>query len=567
MSQSILFPGTDPSYSAEFAVTPSVCVVVSVYTADGVDVTAGPALILEVKGIDGKFYQVETEGDGLIVFSKNMQQIYLKTEGTYRVRRPDLIPWDDKVGVEISYHGAVTPTPSPVICNTTPFDYTIVNVSWTYANGEDLDPRMVITNPPRNVYVGWNRQESDEDFIRWAGDEQGNEGTESFLLDMKSIKNSYPDNNSVSIDLTGLWYTRYRDGNIKVNLSTYSGGTIEQDGHTWINVGGTQNSNETFWTNTRVDIEDANAGRVDRWGVRMVNFEYDYCTGKFTSEVLRPAVTPTPTVTPTMTQTPTRTAAVTQTVTPSVTVTKSVTPTVSLSSTPTRTPSRTPSNTPSVSLSPTVTPTISRSASVTPTISRTASATVTPSTTATVTPSITVTPTITPTISNTASPTITPTKTPKPTLSVSITASVTMSASVTPTPSRTPTHTPTPSPTESPIHTVTPSITPTITPTISNSATVTPTVTGTQTPTPSNSPTPETTKSQTPTVTPTPTPSSTETPTQTPTQTPSKTPETTKSQTPTVTPTQTASPTQTPAPSAVYEQLNYNPASLDGEAT
>jgi hypothetical protein len=557
MSQSILFPGTDPSYSAEFTVTPSTCVVVAVYTADGIDVGPGPALILEVKGIDGKFYEVETEGRGLIVFGKNLQQLYLKTEGTYRVRRPDLLAWDDKVGVEISYHGAITPTPSPVICNTIPFDYTIVNVIWTYANGEDLDPRMVITNPPRNVYVGWNRQSSDENFIKWAGDEQGNEGTESFLLDMRALKTAYPDNNDVTLDLTGLWYTRYRDGNIKVTLDTYSGGTIEQDGHTWVNNGGTQVSTETFWTNTRVDIEDANAGRVDRWGVRMAEFKFDYCTGKFITDVLRPAVTPTPTVTPTMTQTPSRSAAQTPTMTASVTVTPTITPTLSRTSTPTRTPSRTPSVTPTITLTPSITPTISLTPSITPSLSRSATATVTPSPTLSLTPSITVTPTITPTISYTASPTVTPSPTPKPTLSVSVTASVTVSSSVTPTPSRTPTHTPTPSPTESPVYTVTPSVTPTITPTISTSATVTPTVTGSQTPTPTNSPTPETTKSQTPTVT----------PTQTPTQTSTPTPETTKSMTPTVTPSQTASQTATPAPSAVYEQLNYNPASLDGEAT
>lgn len=557
MSQSILFPGSDPSYSAEFAVTSSVCVVVSVYTADGVDVSAGPALILEVKGIDGNFYQVETEGDGLIVFSKNMQQIYLKTEGTYRVRRPDLLPWDDKVGVEISYHGAVTPTPSPVQCNTIPFDFAVVDLVWTYANGEDLDPRMAITDPPRNVYVGWDRQSTDDGFITWAGDEQGNEGTESFLLDFPAIKAQYPSNNSTVMALTGLWYTRYRDGNIKVVISTYSGGSMDQVDHKWVNVGGTLVNQESFWTNTQVVIEDANAGLVPRYGVKMADISFDYCNGVISYTVDRPAVTPTPTVTPTSTLTPTASRTVTPTVTPTISNTPSVT----------RSPTRTPSNTPSNTVTPTITPTNTRTPTITPTISRSASVTptVTPSVSVSTTTSLT--PTITPTISTTASPTQTPSRTPKPTLSVSITASQTPTPTQTRTPSRTPTQTPSQTPTETPVYTLSPTPTNTVTPTISLSSTVTPTitptVTGTVTPTASVSPTPETTKSQTPTVTATVTPSNSATPT--PTTTVSLTASVTPSATLSATPTPT--PTETPAPSAVYVALNYNPASLDGEAT
>lgn len=555
MSESILFPSTNFAYSQEFVVEDCCYAVVSVYTDNGADAVSGPVLTLERQDLNGSFIEVINQEYGLACLKNDIQQLVIDASGTYRFSRPEIGVWGQGIGIEMAIHcasnvPAPTPTPSPVPCTVVPFDYMKFSVRWDKPNGEDFDPHVMVVKPPRYVSVGWNQKDSDDTIIRWAGDRQGY-GSESFLIDVKRLKQLYPLYNQVEFEINGMWYTRVLDGNVEIKVETYVGGTMVEEDHDWINDGGTVYSSEIVWSNTKVVIDPSTSTNI---GSLMANVIYDYCTGIATPVVEAPAVTPTPTPSPTMSNTPSHTAALTPTMTRTISVTPSNTPTISFSPTPTRTPA----------VTPTITPTISVTASNTPTISRSATPTRTPERTATVTPTITITPTITPTISRSATPTRTPERTATVTPTITITPTNTPTISRSATPTSTPPQTPsaTVTPTVSPSIAISPSVTPTITITPSVSATETPT----PTPTKSVTPTPETTKSVTPTITPSVTVSVTATPPVTPSVTPSISVTPTISITPTTSMTMTPTPTETPKPSATYNGLNFNKASLDGES-
>lgn len=446
MSESILFPGKSISFSSLITVEEGTSVLVAVYTGEGTDVGPGPALTLEFLDMNGDWITASTQPYGVITFNQTVQQFTLVTPGTYRVSRPDLQPWNYNVGVEIYRYNSngvpMTPTPSPVTCNSIPFRWAVVTLSWVPANGEDLDPHIALTNPPRNNYIGWNRASADSNYIVWAGDHQGSTGQEAFLIDAEAIKTSYPSYNDLTFNLTAFWYTRMLDGNVKISIKTYTDGTPINVDHDWQIQGGTLLTTQEYYANADMTIYNDE----DRFGAELGTLEYDYCEQEFTFNVLHPAVTPTPTVTRTITPTPTHTA------TRTPTVTRTVTPTVSITSTPvTRTPTPTPTCTPTRTLS--MTPTITVTKSITPTVSVTATPTRTPTRTPSVTPTVTSTITVTPTISVTPSasavpptPTVTPTITVTPSSSVAPPTPSPTASPATPSPTVTPTGTPAPSP-------------------------------------------------------------------------------------------------------------------------
>jgi hypothetical protein len=421
-------------------------------------------------------------------------------------------------------------TPSPVLCDKTPFDYAVFQTSWVPANGEDLDPHLQMVIPDRkSIIVGWNRQDHDQDYVQWAGDHQGSTGQEGFLINLNRIKQDYPEVNQVTFLLTAFWYTRFLDGNVRTNITSYRGGEMFESDHTWVNIVGSGPNRPgrpgvpyediEFYSHSSKGVDEENGEQT--LGSDLATIIYDFCEGRFLYDVLVPAITPTPMPTPSNTATPSMTPTPSISVTPSITVTASITPTISYSATASATPPPSASipATPQFTFpTPTVTPTISQT--VTPSIS--------------VTPSITVTISITPTISHS----------PTPSLTAEVTPSITPSITISPSNPVTPSVTPSTSFSASPTPTMTPSITvsasnpptPTVTPTISFSASPSPTAEVTPTTTQSLTPTPETTKSLTPTVTPT------------------------LSESPSPTPTVTPTITLTPAVSPVYSDLFYHPA-------
>ena len=65
------------------------------------------------------------------------------------------------------------------------FDYLVVYYSWNERNGIDLDTRTSLTNPPRNIEVGWDKSSSDSTYLVWAGDNTSQGGSESVLINLK----------------------------------------------------------------------------------------------------------------------------------------------------------------------------------------------------------------------------------------------------------------------------------------------------------------------------------------------------------------------------------------------
>lgn len=274
----------------------------------------------------------------------------------------------------------ITPSPTAGSFNQ-PFDFALIRYTWTIPDGRDLDTRTAITTPARNIDVGWNRSNTDGNYLIWGGDNTSELGPEAVLVDFNKLVTDFPSITDFVIRLRTFWYGTRVTGNVGIVFQSYLGGTMQHVGTDFVNVGGTLVNQATIYINSPTQT----SSNVD--GDDIGTLTYDSTSKTATFQPLIPAITPTPT--PTISVTPS--------------VTPSITPTISV----------TPSVTPTISITPTITPTISITPSITPTISITPTSTsIIPS----VTPTTTRTPTVTPTIaaSNTVTPTITPTPTQLP---------------------------------------------------------------------------------------------------------------------------------------------------------
>jgi hypothetical protein len=129
------------------------------------------------------------------------------------------------------------------------FDFAVIRYIWTESGGRDLDTRTRITNPQRNVDVGWSRSGNDQNFLTWGGDNTGM-GVESILLDLKSLQETYPINNGFTIECRAFWYSQAISGDLKIQFEMYRGGTMQQQGYDFINIGGLVTGNHTINVNT-----------------------------------------------------------------------------------------------------------------------------------------------------------------------------------------------------------------------------------------------------------------------------------------------------------------------------
>lgn len=118
------------------------------------------------------------------------------------------------------------------------FDYLVVYYSWNEKNGIDLDTRTSLTNPPRNIEVGWDKSSSDSTYLVWAGDNTSQGGSESVLINLKDIKTDFPQSNKISILLKAFWYNTILDGNFVLSYKSFKGGSMAPDGYSYKNTGG-----------------------------------------------------------------------------------------------------------------------------------------------------------------------------------------------------------------------------------------------------------------------------------------------------------------------------------------
>lgn len=128
-----------------------------------------------------------------------------------------------------------TPTPSvtPVNQTSQPFKYMIIKYSWNNT-GVDFDIENAITNIPGYVNnykpVGFCPGFTIVDSLSWGGDVKGNTGSEYVAVDFNALSAINPAATSIELGLSGQWATAFTSGNITVEFTTYSGGTIAKAG-------------------------------------------------------------------------------------------------------------------------------------------------------------------------------------------------------------------------------------------------------------------------------------------------------------------------------------------------
>lgn len=120
----------------------------------------------------------------------------------------------------------------------TDFDYAVIRYYWTSSGGQDLDTRTSITQPLRNVVVGWDKNTTDGTYLQWGSDNTGS-GVEAVLLNLKDLIAQYPLETLFNINCNAFWYNSVGTGDIRVEFTTYSGGTMSKSGYDFINTGGT----------------------------------------------------------------------------------------------------------------------------------------------------------------------------------------------------------------------------------------------------------------------------------------------------------------------------------------
>ena len=82
-------------------------------------------------------------------------------------------------------------------------------------------------------------------YLQWGGDNTTPTGDEAVLIDFAALTRDYPNTPQFVIRMRTFWYgegyspTENRDGKFTIEFATYLGGTMQQQGLDFINVGGT----------------------------------------------------------------------------------------------------------------------------------------------------------------------------------------------------------------------------------------------------------------------------------------------------------------------------------------
>lgn len=172
-----------------------------------------------------------------------------------------------------SSNGILTTTKEIIILDV---DYMVIKYRWK--SGKDLDSDTKIVNALssilQNLAVGYSRgsvvprnARFDDCALYWGGDNTGeasetNPQEENILINITNLKEKYNDDlpEIVNIDLSATWYSRVGN-NPEVEVSAYKGGTMNQSGYRFVNVGGelkfektlvVENMSQTLKTYTNV---------------------------------------------------------------------------------------------------------------------------------------------------------------------------------------------------------------------------------------------------------------------------------------------------------------------------
>jgi len=111
-------------------------------------------------------------------------------------------------------------------------DYILI--SYEFSDGSDLDTRTRVTVPFVGSYLGYGQVGVDSSILTWGGDNTGT-GVESCLIDLLAFKNSYPTNNTISIECRAHWFAVVGT-NVNLRITLFKGGTMIKSGYGWINT-------------------------------------------------------------------------------------------------------------------------------------------------------------------------------------------------------------------------------------------------------------------------------------------------------------------------------------------
>ncbi len=134
-----------------------------------------------------------------------------------------------------------TPVPTPPVLDAPveleKFDFAVIRYRWTSSGGTDLDTRTLITSPPRNNVVGWDRLVSDNNYLQWGGDNTGS-GVEAVLIDVKALQQGFPDVQEFLIQIRALWFSSRGTGDVVIEFESYKNGSMSQNGYDFVSNGG-----------------------------------------------------------------------------------------------------------------------------------------------------------------------------------------------------------------------------------------------------------------------------------------------------------------------------------------
>ena len=115
-------------------------------------------------------------------------------------------------------------------------DSLIIRYYWTETAGRDLDTRTAVIVPERAVDVGWSRAASDDVYLEWGGDNTGI-GYEAVLIDFEQLGADFPGTGELIIRMRAFWYASRGSGDINVEFTGYTGGTMVKEEYNWRNHG------------------------------------------------------------------------------------------------------------------------------------------------------------------------------------------------------------------------------------------------------------------------------------------------------------------------------------------
>ncbi|PIF60078.1 DUF5977 domain-containing protein [Flavobacterium sp. 2] len=176
-----------------------------------------------------------------------------------------------------------------------PFDFMIIRYKWALGAGKDFDTFTGFVNTGTiwdNKYMGYghghgtelpNNTTSAQAYLMHAGDNTLDNGVESCLVNCKKLSSDNGNLKSIPIRMAGAWYGMAGTGNIDIEITTYSGGTIQKiaSKYDFTTVDSTQIQQFTF---------SKNIPKPPSWGndiEKVTNIGYiTYNTDSLTAEVI-----------------------------------------------------------------------------------------------------------------------------------------------------------------------------------------------------------------------------------------------------------------------------------------